>query len=96
MPLVEERSGDEAEESGLYLGDGRGEAVAEQRDRHSEAPLQVALAVELLAHLQAPGPAHFPRSARVANVGALERDLQHKVAVLALAQVQRAPVHRLL
>ena len=44
------------------------------------------------ANLEAPGPADLPRAARVANVGALERNLQHEMAVAGLVQVQRVAV----
>ena len=92
VPFHKERSCDEAEESGLDLGHGGRVAVAHWRHGKAQTPFQVALAVKLLGDLETPGAAHLPRPARIANVGAFQRNLQHKVTVLRTLHVQRLSV----
>ena len=89
VPLFEKRSGYETEETGLDFGNRGSVAVAERCNRQAQSSFQVALAVEFFTDLQTPSTADFPWTAGIADVGTLERYLQHKVTVVSRSHIQR-------
>lgn len=68
--------------TGLNLRDGAGLAITDGGDRQIEFPLIVTLSIEFRANLFAPFLANTPGTARVAQIGTLERDLQNEMSML--------------
>lgn len=66
----------------LDLGHGCLVAIADRSDRQCELLLKVSLPIELGADLFRPALRERPRSTRIAQIGALKRDLQDEESVL--------------